>query len=225
MFIEWEAPEDPRPGPPRVLVHGGGGQATDYTGTPDGAQDGRGCWSSRAKRCSSSTAPATAARPITPTFSGRWARSWVTSSCAPSSSRRRRGPTATRPHTCTPSGGAGVPITYDPPVSDPGELETVTEERAVLGPVPLTLQREPARRLANLSRVPIAVVIAEASMFLLTDRHLVEFLAQGGCDVDLLRLADHGVHGNGPPMMLELNHAEALGVLTGWVAGKLDDSR
>ena len=95
------------------------------------------------------------------------------------------------------------------------------EERAELGPIPITLQREPARRLAHLSQFPIAVVTAESSMFLGFDRHLVEFLAQGGCDVELVRLADRGVHGNGHMMMIERNNAETLAVLTGWAAHKL----
>jgi hypothetical protein len=106
-------------------------------------------------------------------------------------------------------------------VSGPRELATVVHERADLGPIPLTLQREPARRLVNLSRFPIAVVTGEASVFLAFDRHLVAFLQQGGCDAELVRLADHGVHGNGHGMMLEANHAEVLGVITEWVAGKL----
>ncbi len=38
MYVEWEAPASPDPaaGPPWVLVHGGGGQGTDYLTTPDG---------------------------------------------------------------------------------------------------------------------------------------------------------------------------------------------
>jgi len=35
MYVEWESPESPS-GPPWVLVHGGGGQGTDYLTTPDG---------------------------------------------------------------------------------------------------------------------------------------------------------------------------------------------
>lgn len=36
MFVQWEAPAT-RPHPrPLVLIHGGGGQGTDWTGTPDG---------------------------------------------------------------------------------------------------------------------------------------------------------------------------------------------
>lgn len=36
MFVEWEAPETITKRHPLVLVHGGGGQLTDWRGTPDG---------------------------------------------------------------------------------------------------------------------------------------------------------------------------------------------
>ena len=36
MFVEWEAPESITQPYPLVLVHGGGGQLTDWRGTPDG---------------------------------------------------------------------------------------------------------------------------------------------------------------------------------------------
>ena len=36
MFVQWEAPVDVRHRHPFVLVHGGGGQALDWLGTPDG---------------------------------------------------------------------------------------------------------------------------------------------------------------------------------------------
>jgi pimeloyl-ACP methyl ester carboxylesterase len=36
MYVEWEEPAEPRRPYPVVLVHGGGGQGTDYLGTPDG---------------------------------------------------------------------------------------------------------------------------------------------------------------------------------------------
>jgi pimeloyl-ACP methyl ester carboxylesterase len=36
MFVEWLAPEEVRRPHPIVLVHGGGGQGTDWLGTPDG---------------------------------------------------------------------------------------------------------------------------------------------------------------------------------------------
>lgn len=36
MYVEWERPRVARPKLPVVLVHGGGGQGTDWLGTPDG---------------------------------------------------------------------------------------------------------------------------------------------------------------------------------------------
>jgi pimeloyl-ACP methyl ester carboxylesterase len=36
MYVRWEAPVEPRRPLPLVLIHGGGGQGTDYLGTPDG---------------------------------------------------------------------------------------------------------------------------------------------------------------------------------------------
>lgn len=36
MFVQWEAPVEVTRPYPLVLVHGGGGQGTDWTGTPDG---------------------------------------------------------------------------------------------------------------------------------------------------------------------------------------------
>jgi pimeloyl-ACP methyl ester carboxylesterase len=316
MFVEWEAPPDPGPGPPWVLVHGGGGQATDYTVTPDG----RPGWSrllveqghtvfvvDRPGHGRSPHHPDVLGlmgpqlgyeflRPIfvpppegpgsNPTAhlhtqwpGGREVGDPVYDQCLCTSGplladpavmhelEQRRlaellemvGPAVVVTHSAGgPGTFAGVdaasdhvaaliaietlgppfaklpemgldmnwglaaaPIAYDPPASDPSELETVTEEREDFGPVPLTLQAEPARRLPNLSRFPIAVVTAEASVFLAIDRHLVAFLEQGGCDVELVRLADHGVHGNGHAMMLERNHADCLGVITDWVTRKL----
>jgi pimeloyl-ACP methyl ester carboxylesterase len=316
MFVEWEAPVEPRPGPPWVLVHGGGGQATDYTVTPDGRRG----WSrllveqghtvfvvDRPGHGRSPHHPDILGamgpqlgyeflRPIfvpppegpdsNPTAhlhtqwpGGRQPGDPVYDQCLctsgplladPGEMHRLEqarlaelltmvGPAVVVTHSAGgPGTFAGVdarpdkvaaliaietlgppfakrpemgldmvyglscaPIAYDPPIADPSELHTTTEERADLGTIPITLQREPARRLPNLSRFPIAVVTAEASMFLAFDRHLVEYLKQGGCDVELVRLADRGVHGNGHAMMLERNHAQALAVLTGWVDAKL----
>jgi pimeloyl-ACP methyl ester carboxylesterase len=36
MFVQWEAPEEMTQPYPVVLIHGGGGQGTDWLGTPDG---------------------------------------------------------------------------------------------------------------------------------------------------------------------------------------------
>jgi pimeloyl-ACP methyl ester carboxylesterase len=112
-------------------------------------------------------------------------------------------------------GVACAPLTFDPPAGDPSELRLVTED--VHGTVPRTLQEEPARKLVNLARMPIAVVTSETSPFIHFDDHLVAFLRQAGCDVERVRLADHGVHGNGHGMMFERNNREVLQVILDWL--------
>ena len=64
---------------------------------------------------------------------------------------------------------------------------------------------------------PIAVVSGEASPFVHFDDQIVDFLKAAGCDVDRVRLADHGVHGNGHASMFERNNRETLQVLLDWL--------
>jgi pimeloyl-ACP methyl ester carboxylesterase len=118
-------------------------------------------------------------------------------------------------------GLAAVPITYDPPATSPAELDLVTIEPEAPGAPPFVMQREPARRLANLAPVPIAVVSGEASVFRFTNPPLVAFLQQAGCDAVHLDLAEHGVHGNSHGAMFERNNAEVLAVVTAWMAKQL----
>ena len=117
-------------------------------------------------------------------------------------------------------GLTSAPLTYDPPVADASELRREAHQLGD-GRPPMVLQAEPARRLPNLARMPIAVVAAEASPFVHFDEHIVRFLEQAGCDVERVRLADHGVHGNGHGMMMEKNNREALQVILDWVDKRL----
>jgi pimeloyl-ACP methyl ester carboxylesterase len=117
-------------------------------------------------------------------------------------------------------GLTAAPLTYDPPAQEPSQLQRVTQPAPEEGAPPLTLQADPPRRLVNLSAMPIAVVTGEASPFAQFDGHLVAFLQQARCDVDRVRLADHGVHGNGHGIMLERNNREALQVILDWLEGR-----
>ena len=84
------------------------------------------------------------------------------------------------------------------------------------------MQTEPARRLTNLTQVPIAVVSAEASVFRLTDEYLTEFLGQAGCDAVHIDLAEQGVRGNSHGSMFERSNADVLAVITTWIANHED---
>lgn len=117
-------------------------------------------------------------------------------------------------------GVAAVPVAYDPPATTPADLDLVEHSSAAGGPGYM-LQTEPARKLANMSKVPIAVVSGEASVFQLTDGPLVTFLQQAGCAATHIELANEGVHGNCHGSMFERNNAEVLAVVTGWMLDQL----
>ncbi|HEX4980091.1 MAG TPA: hypothetical protein VFV63_00250 [Ilumatobacteraceae bacterium] len=118
-------------------------------------------------------------------------------------------------------GVAAVPMAFDPPASSPDELSLVHHEPPAPGAPALVLQTEPARKLSNLAKVPIAVVSGEASVFRFTDGPLVEFLQQAGCNAVHIELAERGVHGNSHGSMFERNNAEVLAIVTGWMADQL----
>jgi len=71
--------------------------------------------------------------------------------------------------------------------------------------------------LAKLAGIPIAVVSAEVSDSNATDPGSVEALRQAGCTVEHIRLAEHGVRGNGPLVMMEKNNREALAPIAAWI--------
>jgi pimeloyl-ACP methyl ester carboxylesterase len=118
-----------------------------------------------------------------------------------------------------PYGITAAPITYDPPVTDPvTELPFVRDTPDD----PTTyaschLQAEPARQLVNLARVPVLVVTGEASYHAGYDHCTVGYLRQAGVKVTHVPLGEHGIHGNGHLMMMELNNQEVAGVLHKWL--------
>jgi pimeloyl-ACP methyl ester carboxylesterase len=113
-----------------------------------------------------------------------------------------------------PWGLTAAPMTFDPPADSPDDLQAETTETPA---GPLTLQAEPARRLPALAQIPIALVEAEASMLAHLSPAIAAFLEQAGCHVERIVLADHGVHGNGHLMMMELNNVEVLEPILRWL--------
>ncbi|MGB8419231.1 alpha/beta fold hydrolase [Paraburkholderia sp.] len=131
-----------------------------------------------------------------------------------------------------PWGITASPMTYDPPArcpeelgliqlrpSSPSEVEADKGRKAPSLPPGPAAQRqpEPARRLANLSDIPIAVVTGEASFGNSLDPATVEYLRQAGCAVEHIELGMHGLCGNGHLPMLEQNNHEVLDVVLAWL--------
>jgi pimeloyl-ACP methyl ester carboxylesterase len=112
-----------------------------------------------------------------------------------------------------------VPLTYEPPVTDPAELKFERVE-APAGPglVNCWRQTAPARTLPRLAHVPILIVQSEASYHAPYDYCTAAYLTQAGVKNTYIRLADVGIHGNGHMMMLERNNAAIAGVMLAWLA-------
>jgi hypothetical protein len=111
-----------------------------------------------------------------------------------------------------------IPVHYDPPVSDPTELQTVRQEKPDdVGLVPCWRQKAPARKLKNLEAIPILIVSSEASYHSVDDHCDVEWLNQAGAKATRIRLEDEGIHGNGHMMMLEKNNFEIARLLDQWM--------
>ncbi len=116
-------------------------------------------------------------------------------------------PFATIPNIGTLTWGlTAAPLRYDPARDGPDELRAA----------------DPAeRRVPALDGIPIAVVNGGASPFADAGRATVDHLVAAGADVEHLRLADHGVDGNGHGLIYELNSDDALQPVLRWLSARL----
>jgi pimeloyl-ACP methyl ester carboxylesterase len=80
-----------------------------------------------------------------------------------------------------------------------------------------SLQGQTPQRLARLARIPVAMVSAEASPTGASVPGIAASLREAGCRVEHLRLADRGIRGNGPMVMMEKNNREALQPVLDWM--------
>jgi len=83
-----------------------------------------------------------------------------------------------------------------------------------------SLRGQSPQGLAKLAKIPIAIVTAEASPANVSDPGIAELLRQAGCTVEPIRLAERGIRGNGPMVMMEKNNREALAPLLEWMEAR-----
>jgi len=119
-----------------------------------------------------------------------------------------------------------VPITYDPPVTATSKLEFIRKEQADKPDLAhCWLQKEPARKLPNVAKVPTLIVMSEASYHAAYDHCTAAYLTQAGVKNTFVRLADRGIKGNGHMMMLEKNNMAIAGVMAEWLDSVRDGVR
>jgi pimeloyl-ACP methyl ester carboxylesterase len=114
-------------------------------------------------------------------------------------------------------GLTAVPVAYDPPAADPADLRRELLAAPEPDLIDAYIQAGPPRQIPALRDVPVAVVEAEASFFAQYGHAVAEFLRQSGANVAHLRLAAHGIHGNGHLMMLERNNADIASLIDRWL--------
>ena len=112
---------------------------------------------------------------------------------------------------------SSVPVTYDPPVSDPAEIKTTYVASPEPGVAGYFLQAEPARKLPNLKNTKVVFVTADSSFASPGNPGGVAFLKQAGVQAEEIRLGALNIKGNGHMMMAEKNNREVLQPLIDWM--------
>jgi pimeloyl-ACP methyl ester carboxylesterase len=114
-------------------------------------------------------------------------------------------------------GMSSVPVTYDPPVSDPAEIKTTYVASPEPGIAGYFLQAEPAHKLPNLKNTKVVFVTSDSSFASPGNPGGVAFLKQAGVQAEELRLGALGIKGNGHMMMAEKNNRDVLQPLMDWM--------
>jgi pimeloyl-ACP methyl ester carboxylesterase len=123
-------------------------------------------------------------------------------------------------------GVANNPITYEPLIADPKELQTVLEAQAPSpDKVPCYVQQEPARKLKNLQRIPVLFLSMDASYHREYDHCLAKWLNQAGVKTQYVEEETFGQSGNSHLPMLEKNSAELAKYIGGWLSANAKPGR
>lgn len=122
-----------------------------------------------------------------------------------------------QPQVERPFGITRLPLTFDPPLPKKQTLTPEEATRTSAKEITGWLQKEPARRLPKLAKVPTAIVTAEASYRSRVDGATSRFLEQAGVSHDHIRLSEHEITGNGHLLMLEPNSSQTAAVLINWI--------
>jgi pimeloyl-ACP methyl ester carboxylesterase len=116
-------------------------------------------------------------------------------------------------------GVTASPITYDPPIKAASELQVALEEKSDIpgDVVACYVQKEPARKLVNLTKIPVVYLSAEGGYHREFDHCLAKWLNQAGVKTQFVKMEDVGLKGNGHEMMLEKNSDDIARWIGGWM--------
>src|SRR5690606_11012413 len=99
------------------------------------------------------------------------------------------------------------PLTYDPPVDDPSELNLVQQSEPDAPDLEACrVQPEPARQLPRFEGVHVLQILSESSYHAPYDHCTAKVLSQAGVPITSIRLEDIGIHGNSHIFLVEENN-------------------
>jgi pimeloyl-ACP methyl ester carboxylesterase len=111
-----------------------------------------------------------------------------------------------------------TPLTYAPAVTPQSPLLFVQQDKADAPDLAKCWrQQEPARKLVAVGERPVLYLATEASFYAPYSHCTVGYLKQAGVNVDFVKLADIGIHGNGHMMMMEKNSDTIAQVILDWI--------
>ena len=117
-----------------------------------------------------------------------------------------------------------MPLTYDPPVTNPSQLIQETTGKVeytdgLLSKYQCVQQKAPAKQLVNIAKTPVLVITGQASIHATYDQCIVQFLQQAGVKVRFVRLENLGIRGNGHYLFLEKNSDIIAQFVDSWLKG------
>ena len=136
-----------------------------------------------------------------------------------------------------PYGLTDIPLNYDPPISDPAELNPVkngsneqidgllskyycfTQGGAGNQTNATQATGSAVHKLPKIAKAPVLQLTGEGSVHAVYDQCLVEYLRLTGVAVTWAVLADEGIKGNGHFMMMEKNSDQIAEYSYNWVRG------
>jgi pimeloyl-ACP methyl ester carboxylesterase len=118
-------------------------------------------------------------------------------------------------------GVTDLPMAYDPPIERPEQLSIAQESPSAPGLAGCWTQTAPARRLAHLQKIPVMVMVAEASYHAVYDHCTARYLQQAGVPTDLVRLEERGIRGNSHMVMIEKNSLDIARLIDRWMVERV----
>ena len=117
-----------------------------------------------------------------------------------------------------PAGISYLPLNFFPPVRQPSEFGQLVKVPAQGAGFEGCWMPSNTHKLINLSKIPVVLIVGQASYHAAYDHCTARFLAEAGVSVSFVRLEENGITGNGHLMPIETNNGEIADLIMQWIS-------